>query len=102
MKSPIQEPTSVHHFPLTGRRLRGDQVALGVDPPATGESGELGVERPAVWLLLPFVCRVGALQRHATGVVADGPDLLDLWRAEQQPGRNGGELGPLLLDRPRF
>src|SRR5436190_10219090 len=81
-KRPVQVPASVHHWRDMPRRLCGGQVALGVDAPALGDSGQLAVERPAVGALLALVSRAGALQRHAAGVVADGADRGDVLVAE--------------------
>jgi hypothetical protein len=42
-KRPEQAPASVHHLRFTPRRLRGDQVASGVDAPAFANRGKVGV-----------------------------------------------------------
>ena len=56
---------------------------------------------PAIGALGALVIRARALQRHAAGVVADRADLVDLRRAESRLGREGGQLGALVLDRAR-
>ena len=48
---------------------------LGSIPQRSAYGRQLGVERPAVGPLLALVRGVGALQRHAAGVVADRADL---------------------------
>src|SRR5680860_929629 len=78
-----------------------DQVALGLDTPASARLRELGRELPAVGALRALVLRIGALQRHRAGVVADPADLLEIGVAEQLLLRQCRELGPLGLDRAR-
>src|SRR5947207_10502259 len=63
------------------------QIGRRVDAPAAGQLGVVGLQRPAVGTLVPFVLGAGALQRHATGVVAGGPDGRDLVGREHDLAR---------------
>src|SRR5512146_840369 len=79
------------------RRSHG-QVAVGIDSPALSNRHQAVVYRPAVGALLPFVLGAGALERHATGVVADRADRGDVLVGETLLGRQRSQFHPLGLD----
>ena len=81
------------------RSVGDDQVPLGDDAPAVGDGAQLLADRPGVGLLVALVGRRAALEGHAAGVLADPLDLGDLLGAEEDLGRDAGQVGPLVLDR---
>ena len=86
-----------------GRRLQAalDQVPAGSMPqrPASADSSALIGQRSGSGS--PSKSGAAPLSDHRAGVVADRADLGDLVGAQARSAADGGELGALVLDRPR-